>query len=114
MSARNLLAVDPGFNAEGRLIVDALLPWNPYGPQPGEVNAWSTEVTRRLRELGATHVGMATSLPLRREWDSTTFTDIVGRPVEPRFRPNGRMRVVNPELFDALEHAHASGARLYG
>jgi len=60
-------------------------------------------VTDRLRQLGATHVGMATSLPLRREWDSTTFTDIVGRSVAPQFRPNGRMRIVSPELFDALE-----------
>jgi hypothetical protein len=46
---------------------------------------------------------MATSLPLRREWDSTTFTDIVGRPVDPQFRPNGRMRVVSPGLFETLD-----------
>lgn len=103
LSARNLLAVDPGFNPEGRLIVDALLPRYPYGTEPARATAWSSEVTARLRQLGATHVGMATSLPLRREWDSTTFTDIVGRPVAPQFRPNGRMRIVSPELFDALE-----------
>jgi putative ABC transport system permease protein len=102
LSARNLLAVDPGFNAEGRLIVDALLPRSPYGTEPGRSIVWSSEVTRRLRELGATQVGMATSLPLRREWDSTTFTDIVGRPVDPQFRPNGRMRIVSPELFESL------------
>jgi putative ABC transport system permease protein len=102
LSVRQLLAVDPGFTAEGRLIVDALLPRYPYGADPARARTWSADVTRRLRELGATHVGMATSLPLRREWDSTTFTDIVGRPVEPQFRPNGRMRVVSPELFDAL------------
>jgi putative ABC transport system permease protein len=107
LSARNLLAVDPGFNAEGRLVIDVMLPRNPYGSDtfgsdPARAKAWSDEVTRKLRELGATHVGMATSLPLRRERDSTTFTDIVGRPVEPRFRPNGRMRIVNPELFEAL------------
>ena len=102
LSARNLLAVDPGFNPEGRLIVDALLPRYPYGTEPARATAWSSEVTRRLRELGAAHVGMATSLPLRREWDSTTFTDIVGRPVDPQFRPNGRMRVVSPELFETL------------
>jgi predicted permease len=102
LSARNLLAVDPGFSAEGRLIVDALLPRTPYGTDPLRAQAWSAEVNRRLRELGATQVGMATSLPLRREWDSTTFTDIVGRPVDPQFRPNGRMRVVSPELFDVL------------
>src|SRR5262245_33440891 len=102
LSARNLLAVDPGFTAEGRLIVDALLPRSPYGTEPGRSIVWSSEVTRRLRELGATQIGMATSLPLRREWDSTTFTDIVGRPVDPQFRPNGRMRIVSPDLFGSL------------
>jgi putative ABC transport system permease protein len=102
MSARNLLAVDPGFSADGRLIVDVLLPWNPYARDLAAAKAWSDEATRRLRELGATQVGMATSLPLRREWDTTTFTDIVGRPVEPQHRPNGRMRIVSPDLFQAL------------
>lgn len=102
LSARNLLAVDPGFTADGRLIIDALLPRFPYGAE-GRATAWSADVTRRLRELGATHVGMASSLPLRREWDSTTFTDIVGRPVEPQVRPNGRMRIVSPELFETLD-----------
>ena len=103
LSARNLMAVDPGFSAQGRLIVDVLLPRTPYGVDPVRAAAWSGDLTRRLRELGATHVGMATSLPLRREWDVTTFTDIVGRPVDPQFRPNGRMRIVSPELFDTLD-----------
>lgn len=102
LSARNLLAVDPGFSAEGRLVVDVLLPRFPYLTEPARADAWSADVTRRLRELGATHVGMATSLPLRREWDSTSFTDIVGRPVDPQMRPNGRLRVVSGELFETL------------
>jgi predicted permease len=101
MSARNLLAVDPGFSADGRLIVD-VLPGTVFGNDPAKLNAWSAEITDRLRALGATRVGMATSLPLRREKDSTTFTDIVGRPVEPQFRPNGRLRVVNAGFFDTL------------
>lgn len=102
VSARNLLAVDPGFTSEGRLIVDAALPGQAYDRDALKRNAWSAEIARRLRALGATHVGMATSLPLRREVDFTTFTDIVGRPVEPQVRPNGRLRVVNPEFFDSL------------
>jgi putative ABC transport system permease protein len=101
LSARNLLAVDPGFSADGRLIIDALLPREPYR-DPARARAWSNDLKRTLRELGATQVGMATSLPLRREWDSTTFTDIVGRTVDPQFRPNGRARVVSPELFQTL------------
>lgn len=102
MSARNLLNVDPGFDAQGRLVVDVLLPRTPYGGEPGRPAAWMADVTTRLTALGATRVGMATSLPLRREWDSTTFTDIAGRDVDPRFRPNGRMRIVSPALFDTL------------
>jgi hypothetical protein len=101
LSARNLLAVDPGFRAEGRLIVDVLLPRPPYGTVE-RGRAFSDEVRAGLKSLGATQVAMATSLPLRREWDSTTFTDIVGRSVEPQFRPNGRLRVVSPDLFDTL------------
>ena len=101
LSARNLLAVDPGFSADGRLIVDALLPREPYR-DVARARAWSADFKRTLRELGATDVGMATSLPLRREWDLTTFTDIVGRPVDPQFRPNGRARIVSPELFQTL------------
>ncbi|HUR20520.1 MAG TPA: ADOP family duplicated permease [Vicinamibacterales bacterium] len=101
LSARNLLAVDPGFSADGRLIVDALLPREPYR-DVARARAWSADLKRTLQGLGATQVGMATSLPLRREWDSTTFTDIVGRPVDPQFRPNGRARIVSPELFQTL------------
>jgi putative ABC transport system permease protein len=102
LSARNLLAVDPGFVAEGRLVIDVHLPRDKY-PYPERALAFDADFTRRLRELGATHVGVTSTLPLRREWDTTAFTDIVGRTVEPRFRPNGRTRVVNTELFDAIE-----------
>jgi predicted permease len=102
MSARNLLTVDPGFRAEGRLVIDALLPRSPYSTDAARALAWSDDVARVLREHGATQVGMATSLPLRREMDSTTFTDILGRPVDPSMRPNGRLRIVSPDLFDTL------------
>jgi predicted permease len=102
MSARNLLAVDPGFDARGRLVIDVLLPFLPYGREPARAAAWMSDVTDRLNALGATRVGMATSLPLRREWDATTFTDIAGRQVDPRFRPNGRLRVVSPSFFETL------------
>jgi predicted permease len=101
LSTRNLLAVDPGFAADGRLIVDVLLPQDQYG-SPARRTAWSADATQRLHDLGATHVGVASTLPLRREWDSTTFTDIEGRPVDPQFRPNARLRFVNRELFDTL------------
>ncbi|MBX7185554.1 MAG: ABC transporter permease [Vicinamibacteria bacterium] len=108
MSARNLIAVDPGFDTSNRLIVDVLLPREvvlaqaPWGSERERMLAFSAEVERRFLELGATKVGMATSLPLRRERDATTFTDIVGRPVDPSQRSNGRLRTVNASFFDAM------------
>ncbi len=100
LSLGNLLRVDPGFTSQGRLAVDVLLPREYRNPQ--RLAAWSADADAALRSLGATHVGVASSLPMRREWDSTLFTDIVGRPTEPRYRPNARERIVNPDFFDAL------------
>jgi putative ABC transport system permease protein len=102
LSARNLLAVDTGFIADGRLVVDVQLPQDPYNSSQPRSSRWSADAVARLHALGATYVGVASTLPLRREWDFTSFTDIAGRPVDPQFRPNARMRIVNRELFDAL------------
>ncbi|HKW02648.1 MAG TPA: FtsX-like permease family protein [Vicinamibacterales bacterium] len=100
LSLGNLLSVDPGFSSQGRLAVDVLLPREYRDVE--RLAAWSADADAALRSLGATHVGVASSLPMRREWDSTLFTDIVGRPTEPRYRPNARERIVNPDFFAAL------------
>jgi putative ABC transport system permease protein len=94
LSMRNLVSVDPGFTAEGRLAIDVALPVRPYLAEPARMSAWLEQAEARLRALGATAVGIASSLPLRRETDSTTFVDITGRPTDPASRPNGRLRVV--------------------
>ncbi len=99
LSMQQLLAIDPGFTPQGRLAIDVLLPPDPYG-EPQRLAAWSDEVDSRLRALGATAIGVASSLPLRHEWDSTAFVDITNRPTEPSSRPNGRVRVVSPEFFE--------------
>jgi putative ABC transport system permease protein len=101
LSMAHLLAIDPGFDARNRLIVDVLLPQAIYR-DPARVDAWATDAADRLRALGATSVATASTLPLRHEWDSTSFVDIVDHPVPPDHRPNGRTRIVSPELFDAL------------
>jgi putative ABC transport system permease protein len=101
LSLGNLLGVDPGFTSQGRLAVDVQLPVGAYR-NPQRLAAWTADADAALRSLGATHVGVASSLPMRREWDSTLFTDVVGRPTEPRYRPNARERIVNPDFFAAL------------
>ena len=99
LSMQHLLAIDPGFTSEGRLAIDVLLPPRPYS-DPERVAAWQQEADRRLRSVGATAIGVASSLPLRHEWDSTAFVDITNRPTPPASRPNGRVRVVSPGFFD--------------
>ncbi len=101
LSLGNLLHVDPGFTSEGRLAVDVMLPFGVYRDQ-GRRTAWTSDAENALRSLGATRVGAGSTLPMRREWDSTIFADIVGRPTEPQNRPNARARIVNGEFFGAL------------
>ncbi len=101
LSMSHLLAVEPGFDARSRLIVDVLLPRAVYR-DPARVAAWAEDADRRLREIGATSVATASSLPLRPELDSTAFVDIVGHPMPPENRPNGRIRIVSPGFFEAL------------
>jgi putative ABC transport system permease protein len=109
LSARNLLAVDPGFRSEGRMIVDVLLPAVAYGNDPARTVNWSAEAATRVKQLGAEDFSMMSSIPLRREWDSTTFTDVVGRPQPPQSRSNGRRRIVDPGALEALGIRMARG-----
>jgi len=102
LSMQHLLAIDPGFTSEGRLAIDVLLPPRPYA-DPAQLAAWSQQADERLRALGATTIGVASSLPFRHEWDSTTFVDITNRPTAPANRPNGRLRVVSPGFFEVFE-----------
>ena len=98
LSMQHLLAIDPGFTSEGRLAIDVLLPRAYWNLERAAV--WSQQVEERLRAVGATAIGAASSLPLRHEWDSTVFVDITNRPTDPAHRPNGRLRTVSPEFFD--------------
>jgi putative ABC transport system permease protein len=109
LSMEHIVGIDPGFTAEGRLAIDVYLPVRPYLVDLARVPAWLQQAGERLRALGATGVGDASSLPLRHEWDSTTFVDITGRPTDPASRPNGRLRVVSAGFFDVMNMKMAAG-----
>ncbi len=100
-SMRHLLSIDPGFTTQGRLAIDVLMPVD-YA-DPARFDAWSNEVERRLRSIGATAIASASSLPLRHEWDTTTFVDITNRPTTPAARPNARLRIVSPSFFEVMQ-----------
>ena len=101
LSMQHLLAIDPGFTPEGRLAIDVLLAGPKYR-DPATLAAWSQQADEQLRAAGATQVASASTLPLRHEWDSTTFTDIADHPTDPAQRPNGRFRIVSPSFFHVM------------
>ena len=102
LSMQNLLAIDPGFTAEGRLAIDVLLPPRPYA-DPARLAAWSDEAERGSAPLARHRSAWRRRCRSRHEWDSTAFVDITNRPTEPANRPNGRVRIVSPGFFDVFE-----------
>jgi putative ABC transport system permease protein len=109
LSMQHLLAIDPGFTSDGRLAVDVVLPYAIYGEEPARLDAWTQLADERLRALGVTSMGIASTLPLRHEWDATSFVDITNHPTGPENRPNGRVRVVSPNFFDVCRIRIAAG-----
>ena len=108
VSMRHLLAIDPNFQVDGHLAVDVLLPFNPYR-DPARTFAWEDDATRVIRSAGASDVALASTLPFRHEWDSTTFVDITGHPTDPAHRPNGRLRMVSTNFFDVMRMPIVAG-----
>ncbi len=102
LSMKNLLTLDPGFIAQGRLAIDVDLPVRPYIADQTRIYVWQDAAESALRNLGASGVGVASTAPLRHEWDSTVFADITGRPTEPSSRPNARLRIIDPGFFDVM------------
>lgn len=100
-SYSNLRNTDPGFTQENRLIADILLP--PSYNDPRRHAVWYGRVADEIRAAGASRVAAASSLPLRTEWDTTTFVDFVNDPAtDPHKRPNGRLRIVSADFFSML------------
>jgi predicted permease len=101
LSLTNRLAIDPGFATSGRLAVDVVLPGQTYR-DAGKRAAWVQDANDALVAAGAQAIATTSTLPLRHEWDSTAFTDIVDHTVDPSHRPNGRMRTVSANFFQVM------------
>jgi predicted permease len=114
LSMHHLLTLDPGFTAAGRLAIDVDLPVRPYVVEPARIDAWQSAADAALTSLGATRVGVASSVPMRHEWDSTVFVDITGRPTDPASRPNARLRIASPGFFDVMGIKTVGGRTLTG
>lgn len=100
-SYARLVQIDPGFDAEKRLVLDVRL--SLAYSNPARLRAWWNSVAGELKAAGATRVAASSTLPLEHEWDPTAFFDVAGRPAAtPEQRPNGRLRVVSSEWFSTL------------
>lgn len=104
-SYEHLAHVDPGFVAGGRLVFDVTLPRRPgpFAQSQQRLMTWWQQSATRLRDVGASQVAAASSIPLAHEWDSTTFADIVGKQdtTSPN-RPNGRLRLITPGFLSTI------------
>jgi putative ABC transport system permease protein len=98
-----LRSIDPGFDPNGRLVLNVLFPATEGYVSGPRLAAWWQAVSGALRGAGATDVAAASSLPFQHEWDYTTFVDLASRPdVPPEQRPNARQRFVTPGFFTTM------------
>ena len=108
-SFENLSNEDRGFTSEPRLVADVSLPFMQYR-EPARVQAWLDDAAARLGALGITRVATVSSFPLRVEWDTTTFIDLVRDPSsDPHARPNARLRRVSADFFDVMDMRLVAG-----
>lgn len=102
-SFENLANEARGFTSEPRLIADVSLPFMQYR-EAARVDAWIDTASARLRSAGITRVATISSFPLRTEWDTTTFVDLVKDPsTDPHARPNARLRRASAGFFDVMD-----------
>ena len=101
-SFQNLLAVDPGFEAEGVLTASVSLPEYRYAGPPERLAFFERAVERVAALPGVESAGLVNVLPFSTAGSGTSFT-IAGRPApEPGSAPRAGLRVASPGYLDAL------------
>jgi putative ABC transport system permease protein len=101
-SFSRLRATDPGFVAEGRLMVDVRPdPQSVRGPD--QLLAWTRNLFDRLHAIpGVTSVGSTAAFPLRGQLDSSVTVLFQGDPEETSRTQGTRLRLVTPGFFAAM------------
>jgi putative ABC transport system permease protein len=100
-SFTRLEAVDPGFTASGRLVVD-VKPGRPFA-NPAAGLAWWQAVLQRVRAApGVALAGGGSSFPLRADHDGTASAGRAGAPVDRDHPINAHFRTVTPGFFAAM------------
>jgi putative ABC transport system permease protein len=108
-SFSRLRATDPGFVADGRLIVD-VRPSPATVSGPDQAIAWTNTLFDRLRAIpGVTGVGSTASFPLRASLDGSVFVQFQGEAFDPARTRGARLRLVTPGFFGAMGIPVVSG-----
>lgn len=96
-----LRAIDPGFAADGRLVVD-VRPTRTFD-KPADGFAWVDELLRRVRTAApGASIGAASTFPLRADHDGALNVELEGEPSDPNRVTGGRIRTVTPGFFGAM------------
>jgi len=99
-SFARLRAVDPGFVAAGRLVVD-IRPTRT--PDDRIARAWSDDLLSRVRDAsGGAAVGAANIFPLRGDQDGGQNVELADEPASPTLVRGARDRRVTPGYFEAM------------
>lgn len=108
-SFASLRAMDPGFDAEQRLIFDVSF-FNPRYGGPEEALAASRALTERLQSIaGVKAVAATPNFPLRNAQENSLFLQITGEPFNEQRPMGARQRFVSPGFFDAMGIARLAG-----
>lgn len=99
-SFARLRAVDPGFVATGRLVVDVR---PTRTPDDKVARAWSDDLLSRVRDaVGSATVGAANIYPLRGDQDGGQNVELADEPAGPTLVRGARDRRVTPGYFEAM------------
>jgi putative ABC transport system permease protein len=100
-SFARLRAVDPGFVAAGRLVVD-VRPTRRFA-DPQTAIAWSDDLLSRVRATaGDATVGAGSIFPLRGDQDGGLNVELADEPADPTRVRGARNRWVTPGYFEAM------------
>ena len=102
-SVQNLLAVDPGFEAEGVLTASVSLPGYRYAGPQERLAFYETTAERVATLPGVESAGLVNILPFSTAGSGTSYV-VAGRPEpEPGTEPRAGFRVASPGYLDALD-----------
>lgn len=100
-SFSRLHAIDPGFVADGRLVVD-VRPTRLFS-DPNVAIAWSDDLFGRVRAAArGARVGSGTMFPLRGDQGGALNIELDGEPVDPNHVRGAHVRFVTPGYFEAM------------